>query len=494
MSKPVSAMGRPQEYSILKSRMIKPKRQALEQQWYSVGLGAGKMDQLALMKDVRLLENNQATQGLGIAVEMIKFAQACPLFNVPQIDSVETVADGPLTPAARGEVLGATVDLFNTPVNAATGWSVVKSNFSARPGASQVNYLCLGVGFHVDTDPVEFTALINAITKTTALTGLNPPVSPDTYATYDLLTRPDGVAGANTLGLHEGQDMRPGSLEWGWWSALGLWLFLRSYNWKWVMGRHSLIMDDELRYRAYQLQNAQDHTAGRMDVDITNFIRRTNDYYDSIGSTLNAQKIDAIRLGPALAASFPAGLVGTNVAGSLYQTTREFELISAIIGGAGVASMLRNAIKGNPEIYPLKIPLLFKAGVDYGLKCQVNDDSDQGPLAQAYLSADQVGPLVNNVIPALVTDDSLTSIGATAGVQTGSDAATVVRLEPTVFGAAALVSSPFFNERIPMKGGQWGLKQFTVGLELTDDVAASLADPRVRQYIEEACGCACAPF
>jgi hypothetical protein len=411
-----------------------------------VGMGA--------LQNMRGMGREQATSRF---IGAVQNAMQAPTYNLPNIETVRIHYDGPLSDQNVGGSFGPSINPLGS--NAATppaGASSVESTM-AEPGKLQTYALILAIGWHLEPEPLQFEAKVNA--WTTPTTGSKQPVSPDDFTLADLTT---------TLGLTGAQTMVPGVLEWGWWAEKAFYHMSRAYNLVWQWGQQTNIVNDSLRFTAYTPSSGQEGGASSSEVDINAFIRQTNQYYfTQLGSPSIALPIDRTRIGN-MTLNGTAGL-------SVYRPTRTYETVGATYGGMGLRSFLR----GNTEWRKLTVPFLLKPGVPIGLRADVKNGDDQ-LLMQQYFAASQ---LLNGVVPADFTSYQNVSLGA--GV-TGTNQ---IGNEPSLDSTVAPQPLTTITDRVVFKGGGFKITVGLKGFELTDDQAAMLADSNFTAALTSQCGC-----
>jgi hypothetical protein len=371
------------------------------------------------------------------------------------------------------------------------GIDYVETTFQT-PGISQTPFLAMGLYFHMEVEPTIWTAKGNGVTKLSP--AVQKPISPDSWVGQDLLTLPQGGgAGSNTLGLSTGATMAPAVLESGWWSELAMWFMSRAFNLTWSYGRHTLLINDILRNRAYMTPSGQTG-ASSSEVDINFAAARANARYDALGGTFDFMPIDAVRLGS-------SAKLGTGaVFGSLFRPSRAYETVGVTYGGIG----LRDSFSKNPEVAMLKVPTLIKQGVPYGLFAS-EVDPVQGNLFRAYLSASSslsgtfaapgnLTPLVGPDANAFLTTNTNSGTAATGAsvVPSNSGAAGVTSAlaEYTLDSPQTLLSHAIPSARMVFKFGEIKLTLGVLGFEIPESIMDALcSDPNTKAIVEETCKC-----
>jgi hypothetical protein len=411
-----------------------------------VGMGA--------LGDVRTMGRPEAINRF---IGAVKNAMGAPTYNLPNIETVRIHYDGPLSDANVQASFGASINPLGS--NAATppaGASSVESTM-AEPGKLQTHALILAIGWHLEPEPLQFEAKVNAWTTPTGT--LKMPVSPDDFTVADLTT---------TLGLTGAQTMVPAFLEWGWWAEKAFYHMSRAYNLVWQWGQQTNIVNDSLRFTAYTPSSGQEGGASSSEVDVAAFIHQSNLYYQGqLNSGMIALPVDRTRIGN-MTLNGTAGL-------SVYRPTRTYETVGATYGGMGLRSFLR----GNTEWRKLTVPFLLKPGVPIGLRADVKNSDDQG-LMQQYFAASQ---LLNGVVPADFTAFPNISTGA------GVSGTNQIGNEPSLDNPVAAQPITTITDRVVFKGGGFKITVGLKGFELTDDQAEMLRDPNFTGALMGQCGC-----
>lgn len=394
-------------------------------------------------------------EGLGGIMDAINQSAACPVWNMDVIEQVRWNLQGPLADQTVEQNFGSEIDLFGSG-KSVPGVDYVETTM-AQTGQTQTYMITCYLGFHMEPEPLCFTAQGNGWTHPTV--GATQPPSPDVFTQND---RANGALGA---AIADGDEvMVPAVFEWGWWANYVCWHMARGYNLRWKIGQHTNIMDEVLRHSAYMPPSAQDGSASSSEVDLVEFVARLNRRYEQLGSALDFLKINRLRIGS-------TGTGQSNL-GS-FKPDRSLELNGATYGGMD----LRSLLKGNSEFRKLALPYVIKPGVPIGLFLQENDPI-QGAIMRDYLSITQGQ---GGSTPPLVTD--ATNINA---VPDGSGAGNVA-LERTLDGSN--VPQQVDAERAIFKGGELKLSMLIKGFEVTEDwynVMASNAD--IRDVVMSECG------
>jgi len=403
-------------------------------------IGLGMTPDLARIKGA-----GSPQAGLGALIDWIKDSVNCPIFNMPTIEQVRWGMDGAQTASSVKKNFGAEIDLFGSGKDV-QGIDYVETTM-AQPGQTQTYMLACAIFFHVEPEPMCFTAFGNSWAPaggpTTAQAAGNVPISPDVYTFNDFT---NGALGSATA---TGTGYSPAVYEHGWWANYAAWHMVRGYNMRWKIGQHTNILDEVLRHTAYMPTNAQEGSASSSEVDLVNFVSRLNNYYASKGSLQQFLKVNRIRIGSVL------GTAGTNL--GIFRPSNDDILVGATYGGMD----LRSLLKGNSEFRKLTLPYVIKPGVPIGLVAQTND-TDQTDTMQAYLSLDQSGNQYGtNVFPPLVTDTP-----AAAPVWDGTNASPV-GLERTLDGFNVAQQVPTGHS--VYKGGTLKISQGIKGFEVSED-------------------------
>ena len=375
--------------------------------------------------------------GVGDAVAAIRQSMACPIFNMPVIEQVRWTLSGPQTDQSVRKNFGAEIDLFGSG-KSPEGIDYVETTM-AQPGQTQTFMIACAIAFHLEPEPLCWTARGNALTRPTS--GQAMPISPDVFTQNDVAN--------STLGLGAGQTLQPAQLEWGWWANYAAWHLVRGYNLRWKIGQHTNILDEVLRHTAYMPPNAQEGSASSSLVDTAAFINRANTRYDDLGANQLFMPINRTRLGSATSGN-------NNI--SVFAPTRDFDQVPATYGGMD----LRSLLNGNSEFRKLTIPYVIKQGVPIGLILQ-ECDTDQGDVMRSYLSISQSGVNYGGVGPGVVQ--------VASNINTGNDGTGggVVGDELTLDTPPVLVAQQVQSQRVIFKGGHFKLTLAIKGFEVPED-------------------------
>lgn len=398
-------------------------------------------------------------KGLGSVLDVMKSSKENPWWNMDVVEQVRWTLMGPQTDQSVNENFGATIDLFASG-KSPTDIDYVETTL-AQPGQTQTHFVACYVGFHLEPDPMAFTLRGNAWTAPTV--GAAAPPSPDVFTANDVA---NGALGPAFAGDSPTQFMLPALMEHGWWLNRAFWELARSYNFRWKIGQHVNIMDEQLRHTAFMPTNAQDGSASSSEVDPFNLINMMNARYDQLGSALDFLPTSFLRVG-----SF--GVTDANV--GIFTPSREFDTVGVTYGGTDLRSMLR----GNSEFRQLCVPYVIEPGVPIGIYLQ-ECDTVQANYMRALLSISQVGGNISGSIPPEVTPDSNINAGYTA---TGS----AVMLERTLDGNN--VPQQVNEQRAIFKSGVGKITLPIKGFEVTKDWYTQLSsDSDIRDIVLSDCG------
>lgn len=415
-------------------------------------VGAGAPPNVAKIKAAATVR-----EGLGSFLDLINQSKDNPVYNMDVVEQVRWTMSGPQTDASINANFGAQIDLFGSG-KSPVGIDFVETTM-AQTGQTQTYFIACYVGFHLEPEPLCWTARGNAWTHPTIATAAAP--SPDVFTQND---RANGALGAAIAAGT--QIMLPAVLEWGWWANYACWHLVRGYNFRWKIGQHTNIMDEQMRHTAYMPPNGQDGSASSSEVDIAEFVDRLNDRYDSLGSALDFLKVNFLRIGSATTG-------GVNV--GRFTPTRDFEFVGATYGGMDLRSTL-GMLQNNREFRKLNVPYVIKPGVPIG--CILEEcDTVQANTMRDYLS---ITNGQGGAIPPVVVDDQ--NITATPTASGGN-----VMLERTLDGADA--SQAVDSGRVVFKGGDLKLTLPIKGFEVTEDWYTQMsANADIRAVVMEECG------
>jgi hypothetical protein len=395
--------------------------------------------------------------GLGSVIDLINNSKDNPVYNMDVIEQVRWGMLGPQTPASIRANFGAEIDLFGSGKSVA-GIDYVETTM-AQTGQTQTYFIACYLGFHIETEPMQWDTIGNAWSIPDIATSAVPG-SPDVFTVAD--SAPLGFAGGEVPGAFFGQILTPAVLQWGWWANYAAWHMARGYNLRWKIGQHTNIMDEVLRHTAYMPPNAQEGSASSSEVDIVDFVNQMNLRYGSLGSALIFLKTNFLRIGSNSTggvAPFPG----------VFTATRDFDRVGATFGGMDLRSMLR----GNSEFRKLTLPYVIKPGVPIGIILQENDQDQGDQMRRAMDITNGLG----GVIPPSETE--FTNIDSLA---------TQFAPERTLDGVYP-ASQSVLNLRTIFKGGDMKLSLMIKGFEVTEDwynIMSSNSD--IRDVVMSACG------
>lgn len=408
--------------------------------------------------------------GLGAAIDLIRDAVNCPIWNMPTIEQTKWTMEGPLPDACVQRFFGAEIDLFG--VGKGNDCVDYVETTLAQPGETQTHMLVCAVGFHVCPDPRNYTVKGNAWTAPQA--GENQPPSPDVFTSND---RVNGALGSKLAGTAPTEVMLPADLEWGWWAHQVAWHMARGYNYRWRIGQHTNLIDTLLRHIAYTPSSGMNGSSSSSEVDVDYDIRRTNDRYESLGSGLVFLKVNRVRVG-SIGNNTGGGATGTATGPNLgiFAPSRDEELVGVTFGG----NDLGHALKINQEYFKLSIPAWIEAGIPFGIFAQEADTS-HADLMRAYLSITQ--GFQTSIPPLLVDANNINPVPDGSGVSP-------VALEQTLDATPAVVPQQVDAVRALFKMGNFDIAQVIKGFEVTRDWYTQLSNnPDLRDIIMCECGC-----
>ena len=417
-------------------------------------VGMGKTPNLAKIRAAA-----SAQEGLGSILDAINSAVGCPVWNMDVIEQVRWNLQGPVSDATVQENFGAQIDLFGSG-RSVQGIDYVETTM-AQTGETQTYMVTCYVGFHLEPEPLCWTAQGNAWTRPTVPVGAGAmPISPDVFTQNDLV---NSCIGGATGTATPTNVFVPAVLEWGWWANYVAWHMSRGYNLRWKIGQHTNIMDEVLRHTAYMPPSAQEGSASSSEVDIVDFVHRMNTRYDSLGTALIFLKTNRLRLGS----------VGSGASNfGIFKPDRSLEVVGATYGGMDLRSMLR----GNSEFRKLALPYVIKPGVPIGLILEENDAVQVG-IMQRYLSITQG----YGTTPPLITDD----INVTA--EPDGSGTSPVGLERTIDGLNQ--AQQVLTDRALFKGGELKISLMVKGFEVTEQWYDTLKNnPDLMDVVTSACG------
>jgi len=395
-------------------------------------VGQGRALDLSKVKDAATLKS-----GFGSIIDLMQESSNTPYWNMDVIEEVRWTMTGPQVDESVRSNFGAEIDLFGAG-KSPFGIDFVETTM-AQTGQTQTNFVACYVGFIMEPEPLCFTARGNAFTHPTA--AVAKPPSPDVFTQND---RFNGALGAAFAGASPTGVALPAVWRHGWWANYVCWHMSRAYNYRWKIGQHTNICDDQLRHTAYMPPSAQEGSASSSEVDTVTFERNLNQRYDELGTALNFSRVDFLRLGSAATG-------GVNV--GRFTPTRDFEIVGATYGGMDLRSMLN----GNKEMRKLCVPYVIPRGVPIGIFLQ-ECDSVEGDQMRQFLSITQG---FGGSIPPIFTSDSNWIAEPTAG------GASPVMLERTLDGTD--VAQQVDAERVVYQSGDLKLTLPIRGFEVSQD-------------------------
>ena len=388
------------------------------------GLGAPDLSKIKTAADART--------GMGSILDLMQESANAPYYNMDVIEQVRWTMSGPQVDESITANFGAEIDLFGSG-KSPFGIDFVETTM-AQTGQTQTNFVACYVGFHMEPEPLCWTARGNAYTHPVA--AVAKPPSPDVFTANDFTNNALFATGGTT------PTFLPGIARWGWWANYVCWHMARAYNYRWKIGQHVNIMDEQLRHTAYMPPNAQEGSASNSQVDVITFLRNINNRYDSLGSALDFMPVDFLRVGS----------VGNAPNLGVFTPSRDFEIVDATYGGMDLRSML----KGNSEMRKLCIPYVIPRGVPIGIFLQ-ECDTVQGDNMRQFLSITQG---LGGAIPPALTPNGNWNSGFTA---TGAN----VMLERTLDGFN--VAQQVDAQRVLFQGGELKLTLPIRGFEVSQD-------------------------
>jgi hypothetical protein len=436
----------PEHLRAIVGRGIKPNKEKIIAACAGLA-GLGAVDLAS--KDTR---TGLGSAGLGSIIDLINNSKDNPVYNMDVIENVRWTMLGPQSDASISANFGAEIDLFGSG-RSVQGIDFVQTTM-AQTGETQTHFIACYIGFHIETEPLQFDTIGNAWQTPTGTPSVIP-ASPDIWTINDSAALGFSGEGAPFLG----QAFSRAVWQHGWWANYAAWHMVRGYNLRWKIGQHTNIMDEVLRHTAYMPPNAQEGSASDSEVDIIDFVNQMNQRYVSMGSGAIFLPVDFLRLGSNGAAPSPG----------VFTPTSDFERVGATFGGMDLRSMLR----GNSEFRKLTLPYVIKAGVPIGLILQ-ECDTDQAAQMRRALSV----TLGTGLTPPLETPFSAIPLSATTnplpertldGVYPSPQA---IPLETAIF-----------------KSGDIKLSMMIRGFEVTEDwynIMSQNSD--VRDVVMAACG------
>jgi hypothetical protein len=424
------------------------------------GLGFYPADEQGKGPDGRSLAG-RPKPGLGALIDYFNAAKNCPIYNMQLVHEVgwtfSTLDNEDVT-----RTFGAEIDPFGMG-KSPPGILYVQSTMP-QTGETNAAFIACAVLLHLEPEPFSFTALGNAWTVPSG--SLTQPISPNAWTDSD---RTNGVFGA---AVADGdQTYVEAMMEHGWWMNYAFWHLARGYRLRWSQGRHTNIFDDLARYTAYTPTNAQEGSASSSEVDILDLVARMNDYYESLGASLDFLKVNRIR----------TGFIDTLNAGtpiSTFRVSRDLQKVGVTYGGVDLRSLLR----GNSEYRKLAVPYMIDPGVPIGMILN-EDDSVEADTMRRQLDITQGQ---GGSIPPLIKDANNITAGPDGGATPqGVDLSD----DPTPVPVAMSADS----YQALYKSGEGKLRLGVVGFEMTKDQWLAMnADSELRDAVTRDCGvCFC---
>lgn len=407
-------------------------------------------------------------QGAGIGdaqvaaiVEEIRNRKSCGLMTMPTIEEVGWVLDGPQSDASIQESFGAEIDPLHSSKSPVIDGSVETT--LAMPGETQTFMIVCAVGWHLEPEPVRFVASGNAWEPTNQAAA-QQPISPDAFTLNDLVV----ATGFTPVGTVPGETFVPAYLDWGGWAEYAAWCMVRGFNLRWQIGQNTNLMFDSLRNTAYMPDNAQDGSASSSLVNVAEYVRRVNDYYQRLspGAPLFLKQ-NALRIGS----------VGTAPNVGAFHPSRDGEFVEATFGGIG----LRKLLKDNSEFRPLATPYLLGAGIPIGLKAEVSNEAMATQMRLALSITSNASQSDLGIPPEWTDAATILGTGTKAGT------AGVTAVERTLDGSN--VSQQYPSLRAGYKGGRLLIKVKIKGFPVTEDLYNAMTNnSQLRDAICSSCG------
>jgi hypothetical protein len=401
----------------------------------------------------------QCSSDLSSVIEEIRNRVHVSVLTMPNIEEVDWVLNGPQPDNFVNESFGSQIDPLHSGKSPAIAGTVEST--LAMPGETQTYMVVCAVGWHLEPEPLCFTASGNAYNLPAGSS--QQPFSPDYFTSNDYTNGGLGLGAPPSAGT----VFAPANLEWGWWANYVAWLMVRGYNLRWQIGQNLNLVFDSLRNTAFMPSSSQEGSASSSLVDVTQFARRTNDYYSSVAPTAYTfLKEDAVRIGS----------VGTPAASNVgvFRPCRDNERVEATYGGMGLREMLR----GNSEFRCLSTPYMLGAGIPIGLIAE-EADSTLAHEMRNYLSITQ--GYGGSIVPPYVADSS----GITANTYTLATGAGP--MERTLDGYNIPQASP--SSRLTFKGGRLKISVKLKGFEITENLYDCIRhNSAARQALCSDCG------
>jgi len=404
----------------------------------------------------RIRTAEQLRVGAGSILDAMQQSSQTPVWNMDVIEQVRWTMTGPQVDESITVNFGAEIDLFGSG-KSPFGIDYVETTM-AQTGQTQVNFVACYVGFHIEPEPLCWTVIGNAVDHPTQ--GGQKPPSPDVF------TRNDYFNGAlfDPNGPNVGMSFVPAILRWGWWANYVGWHLARAYNYRWKIGQHVNIMDEQLRHTAYMPPNAQEGSASNSQVDTVTFVSNVNKRYDALGSALNFMPVDFVRSGSTSSIQNPLAAPPTDanptVNLGVFNPNRHFELVPATYGGMDLRSMLR----GNSEFRKMCVPYVIPRGVPIGIFLQ-ETDSVQGDQMRQFLSITQG---LGGQTPPAITPDLNWNADFTWTNDPNLTSVNTVMLEATM-EASTYAAQQVDAQRVIFQGGDLKLTLPIRGFEVSQD-------------------------
>lgn len=398
----------------------------------------------------------------------LKTQSKYPNSYFPVIESTTLNVPGPLTDSDAQSVFGAIFDPLgarNLPK------AVTADSTMADPGKVQQYTVVFGIGWELMPEPLSFTTQVNAIQAPT--TSILKPVSPETWSIDDMNTFSN--AGYNSLALQSTNQIYQANLEWNTWAAMGLYWMTRAYDIVWQFGHNTTLINQPLSTVAYVSSRAQSGSASNSEVSTLEYIRRTNEYYRSVNSTLIALQPDRTRIG------YTGATAGVNI--GIFRPTRQHDTVPVTYGGAGLENIM-----GNAAIYRLRNAFILQPGVPIGLRAQVRDTDDYQRMLQFFELSQGLN---NGAYPALITEDSNIVPGnAACGTATGTAVGTAGQsgVELSLDSSPYSLTKTVPSGKILFKGGAYKIRVNLYGFEVDRDTAEAVTDNSMQDLIRSETG------
>lgn len=426
-------------------------------------IGFGSAANLEKIRSAPSLREGLAAVGLA---NVFKDAIAAAPYTMDTVHQTRWTLSGPITDNAIEKNFSNEIDLFGNS-KSVEGVSYVESTMPQN-GELNAHMMACSIGFHIEPEPVSWTAQGNAWYHTAGGQVRKPP-SPDVFTIADLAT---GALGAAFEGGADADEMLiPAVLEWGHWANYCAWHLVRGYGLDWSIGTKHNIISEVLRHTAYMPPAAQDGSSGSSQTDILAAVRRTNDYYRRNGSVADFLKIDCLRL----------GVLNILAGAGDFRPSRAYELAGVTYGGGDLRAMLR----GNSEFRKLNVPYIIGAGIPIGLKLDQVDET-QAALMRDYLSITQ-GRQGDTHTPPQIVDSAFVS----SSLYTGT-AASPVMAEQSIdcLSTCSVFFEQLYSQRVLYKMGDLKLSLLIKGFELDGQLYQDLlTNVDMREALCNECEC-----